>query len=216
MGISRLEFDELVRKRKRCRLFNCSSDVAQGAPAPPKATDPEKSVFLNHEPPIFSRAVFKYDFSRKLTFLTDEITEIKSGLDDYQSRINDGSNLGLGAFVNQGNKITNELTKSQGRTEGQILMHDSFELEDLQYLYKHIIETNPYHPPNHPKIPRDIKSKTRLIEALTGESEYGYEPTYLMEYYHSLGPRQQEPLPPLQPPVMIPPPQPPQQPPSPP
>ena len=205
MGISRLEYDRLVRKRKTCRLFNCSSDVAQGAPAPPKASDPEESAFLNHEPTTFSRAVFKYDFSRKLTFLTDEITEIKTGLDDYQSRIDDGSSLGLGTFVNQGNKIVASLTKSQGRTDGQILMHDSFELEDLQFLYRHVIESNLYHPPDHPKLSISFSSKTRLIEALTDESEYGYQPKYLMEYYHSLD-RNQEPLPP---PVMIPPPQPP-------
>ena len=215
MGISRLEFDEMVRKRKRCRMFNCGSDVAEGAPGPPVATDPEKSVFLNHEPPIFSRATFRHDFSKRLAVLWQEISEVKTGLDDYQSRINDGSSLGLGAFVNQGNKITNELTKSQGRTDDQILMHDSFELEDLQFLYSHVIETNLYHPPQHPKLPISFKSKTRLIEALTDESEYGYEPKYLMGYYHSLD-RNQEPLPPLQPPVMIPPPQPPQQAPSPP
>ena len=88
MGISRLEYDRLVRKRKRCRLFNsCGSDVAEGAPGPPVATDPEKSVFFNHEPPIFSRATFRHDYSKRLAVLTDEIAEVKTGLDAYQSRI---------------------------------------------------------------------------------------------------------------------------------
>ena len=44
----RLEYDRLVRNRKKFRLGgSCDSEnrVAQGAPAPPVASDPEESVF---------------------------------------------------------------------------------------------------------------------------------------------------------------------------
>ena len=194
MRISRIEYDVLVRKRKRCRLGgSCGSDVAQGAPGPPVATDPEKSVFLDNRFPksMYDDPTYVRHYSKRLTDLTDEIAGVKNDLAVYQSRIDDDSSrLGLGHFVQQGDNIVAGLTNLHDRTFHQREMHKLLTLNDLQFLYQtgrdFVNNLGGTHPKSHPKDPMSFTSKTKLIEALTNENEYNFDPQELLEHHYQL------------------------------
>ena len=206
MGITRVEYDRLVRKRKKCRTSGSCVEtrVAQGAPAPPVAADPEVSAFLhpaNRLPAsMFTSATNVGHYTQRLTDLTNEIAGVQMDLADYQARIDGGSHVGLGQFVQEGNNIVAGLTRLHDRTSQQKTMHSHLNLADLQLLYGHAVtHVDRYggnHPPTHPRDPTTYTSRTALIEALT--SEYAFEPMDLLQYYHQL---QNAPLGPQPPPA---------------
>ena len=206
MGITRAEYDRLVRKRKKCRTSGSCVEtrVGQGATPPPIAADPEISAFLhpaNRLPAsMFTSAINVGHYSKRLTDLTNEIAGVQMDLADYQARIDGGSHVGLGQFVQEGNNIVAGLTRLHDRTSQQKTMHSHLNLADLQLLYGHAVtHVDRYggnHPPTHPRDPTTYTSRTALIEALT--SEYAFEPMDLLQYYHQL---QNAPLGPQPPPA---------------
>jgi hypothetical protein len=195
MGITRAEYDRLVRKRKKCRpgdpCFTRQGD--QGAPQPPVAKDPtEISKFkfpANRTPSsMFTSAQNVGDYTKRLSDLSNEIAGVQMDLMDYQNRIAGGSHEGLGHFIEQGNSIVGNLQALHDRTSHQRTMHSHLNLDDLKMLYQHVVAaTNTKgiaHPPNHPIDLSGVTSRTALIEAMT--TDYGYEPMSLLQYYHGL------------------------------
>jgi hypothetical protein len=176
----------------------------QGATPPPVAADPEVSAFLhpaNRLPAsMFTSATNVGHYTQRLTDLTNEIAGVQMDLADYQARIDGGSHVGLGQFVQEGNNIVAGLTRLHDRTSQQKTMHSHLNLADLQLLYGHAVtHVDRYggnHPPTHPRDPTTYTSRTALIEALT--SEYAFEPMDLLQYYHQL---QNAPLGPQPPPA---------------
>ena len=215
MGITRVEYDHLIRKRKKCRASGGScveTRVAQGAPAPPIATDPEVSAFLhpNNRLPasMYTSAKNVGHYTKRLADLLNEIAGVQNDLADYQARIDGGSHVGLGKFVQEGNNIVEGLSRLYDRTSQQKTLHSHMKLLDLQILYDHAItHVNNHgdgkHPPNHPRDPTTFTSRTALIEALT--SDYKFEPMVLLQYYHQLTTPPAPPVPPAPPPPPPPP-----------
>ena len=178
MGITRVEYDRLVRKRKKCRTSGGScveTRGGQGATPPPVAADPEVSAFLHPAQRLpasmFTSATNVGHYTQRLTDLTNEIAGVQMDLADYQARIDGGSHVGLGQFVQEWNNIVAGLTRLHDRTSQQKTMHSHLNLNDLQLLYDHAVaHVNRYggnHPPSHPRNPTSYTSRTAIIEALT-------------------------------------------------
>ena len=211
MGITRVEYDRLVRKRKKCRTSGGScveTRGGQGATPPPVAADPEVSAFLHPAQRLpasmFTSATNVGHYTQRLTDLTNEIAGVQMDLADYQARIDGGSHVGLCQFIQEGNSIVAGLTRLHDRTSQQKTMHSHLNLNDLQLLYDHAVahvdRHGGNHPPSHPRNPTSYTSRTAIIEALT--SEYAFEPMDLLQYYHQL---QNAPLGPQPPPPPPPP-----------
>ena len=195
MGVTRVEYDRLVLKRKKCRPGDpCfrQGDQSQGAPAPPETGEPEASLFKHaaHRIPssMFTSAQKVGDYTRRLSDLSNELAGVQMDLMDYQNRIDGGSHAGLGHFIEQGNVIVGNLQALHDRTSQQKTMHSHLNLDDLKFLYGHVVSaidsSGGVHPQNHPMDVAGVTSRTQLIEAMT--TDYGFEPMQLLQHYHSL------------------------------
>ena len=204
MALTRVEYDRLVRKRRKCRSGgSCDSpgrQRPQGASAPPVASGPEVSAFLHPTSRLpasmFQTPINVGKYTQRLADLSNEIAGVQLDLAQYQTRVAGGSHEGLGHFIEQGNTIVAGLSSLHDRTSQQRTMHQHLNIRDLQLLYQHAVNhvnnLGGTHPASHPRNPATYTSRTALVEALTDKSHYGFEPLDILQYYHQL----QNPTPP--------------------
>jgi hypothetical protein len=218
MGFDQEAYDRLVKK-KRKQLRNQQPD--QGGDEYQHAVvntdieaipNPEVSPFLNYAPPasVRTRAVYPYDFGRKVQELKDEILKAQADMKAITARLPNEAQKGIGQFLLDGDEVVRKLGNMANREEHKKAMV-ALELEELRNFYTmakttHVRDSKP-HPASHPQDPNTITSKTRLVNMIT--SDYGYSPLTIMRQYAKqqakLGPPPLQP-PPHPPPMMTPPP----------
>jgi len=103
---------------------------------------------------IFARAQRVGDYTKRLLDLSDEIAGVQRDIGDYVTRIQGGSHVGLGHYIQQGDDIINILNRHHDRTSQQQTMHSHLNLGDLKTMYRHAVisrnQAGRPHPPNHP------------------------------------------------------------------
>eukprot|EP00966_Prymnesium_polylepis_P006062 138867-Prymnesium_polylepis.3 len=190
MGMTRVEYDRLVRKRKKCKVGGvCIGErlVAQGNPEPPTAQSPEPSMFPPRVTP-FQPANNLARYAREMRDLTQQLSAIQRQYVSYKRDIDAGSTSGLGHYLNQGDVLLESFDQLYDRVELKQRMYKNLDLDDMKMLYNHFTAaydlSNIPHPPNHPLDTNSVKSKTTLIEALT--EDYGHDPLEVLDAYHNL------------------------------
>lgn len=207
--ISSENFDELVKKKRKCKKSReCSQKFSKNDTtsdntyklSPPKTVteEPEKSAFEGYSLPssLFGVANRIGTYTQRLNDLSSQLFNVQSELINFQNRISDGSHIGLGEYVNQGNDIMQQLIYHNDRNRHKTVLHKHLNLDDLRMLYTHAVQyrnnTGQLHPENHPKNPSSTNNKTLLIEAMT--EDYELDPMGILQYYHNYS-QQNEPEP---------------------
>ena len=188
MGITRVEYDRLVRKRRKCRPGDpCKSrsEQSQGAPAPPQAQDPEPSKFMPMDAYVAEEKLSRY--VREVRHLSKQLQDANEQQQNYLDEITAGSTSGLGSHINEGIALIDALNYHHDRVQQKQLVH-KLKMPELKMLYDHydaahILAGTP-HPPNHPLSNADRRNKFNLVESLV--EAYGYEPLQLLQTYEDL------------------------------
>jgi len=192
MGVSRAEYDRLVRKRKKCRpgdpCFTRQNDHSQAAPhKPPIASDPAPLPAIGNLPGYLnvpSKAM--HGFQYKVSDLAGHITNIHNLITGLENEIIAGSTRGLGSHLADAQAHLTALNYYRQREQNKIDLY-RFNIDELRQMYQRAVTVrtnsgNP-HPVSHPKnIYTDLASKAGFIEALT--EDYGYEPMHIIQAYH--------------------------------
>ena len=189
MGITRAQYDRLVRKRKRCLPGDpCfTSQGEQGAPQPPVAKDPDALQTIDNLPGYLNVPSKSFhNIQYKVNDLSGHITNIHSLITGLENEIIAGSTKGLGPHLTDARAHLTALNYYHQREQNKIDLY-RLNIHELRQMYQRAVTVransgNP-HPVAHPKnIYTDIASKAGFIEALT--EDYGYEPMHIIQAYH--------------------------------
>ena len=139
--ISTEDFDELVKMKrkgggrvKKCKPGEPCRDQQPppGTPPIPEPTDPERSAFAApgtfYPVSLFTSAQRVGDYTTQLNDLATEMGRVQTELTNYTARIAGGTHIGLGNYVEQGNRIMSGLQYHHDRTRHKQDLHSYLSL----------------------------------------------------------------------------------------
>ena len=183
--------DSMKFKQTKCRVFGeCSGKSEQplNTPLPVYADNHETSKFIPLAVKSYERPSFLRNYTRQMRDLTNQLAEVQSQMMDYGADIGAGSTSGLGLYMSQGETLAQALIYHHERARLKSEVHKHHNLEDMRFLYGHVImayDTKGLsHPQGHPIDYKNAQSRVSLIEDLT--EDYEIEPMSLFEMYTDL------------------------------
>lgn len=192
MGITRVEYDRLVRKRRKCRpgdpCFTRQDDHSQANPhSPPTASDPVALPPIGKLPGYLNVPSKSFhNFQYKVSDLSGHITNMHNLITGLEDEILAGSTKGIGSHLTDARAHLTALNYYHQREQHKVDLY-RLGLDELRQMYQRAVTLransgNP-HPMSHPKnVYTDLGSKAGFIEALT--EDYGYEPIHIIQAYH--------------------------------
>lgn len=192
MGITRVDYDKLVRKRRKGRPGgSCAGrgrlEQPQGAAAPPEAKDPIDFALPNLPGYIHIRSKGLHHFQGKVNDLSNQVASTHDTIKDLEDEILAGSTQGLGDHVEKAKAHLNALNYYHQREQNKIDLY-RLDVGELRNIYQRAVtvrsNSGVAHPTDHPKnVAYDLTSKAGFIEALS--EDYGYEPMHIIQAYHN-------------------------------